>query len=308
LIVELAQELLPYAVVLYGVDALVRVRQGERALLAPWGNRFRWTGPGWHVGGLLPTSEVFLVDGPSARASGAEASAAAAQRAAQRDLAAIRERRAAQARYSSRLSVTGVLLFGITFGALPLAVYRYHEIPFAPETAVVAAAALWTVILAVAARALRNAGATPRAVASALAPALFFPPAAAHVQSFLWRDSFRGSPALAVASVLLAPAEFRRLARQELCRLDEAEREGPGAPADPDVRAARDAILGLLSALGIDPVALAAGDAPQDALAAVFCPLCEAEYRAGFVRCTDCGVGLRPFPPTPDPSVSPAPR
>jgi hypothetical protein len=165
------------------------------------------------------------------------------------------------------------------------------------------------VILAVAARALRRTGATPRAVAGALAPAIFFPPAAAHVQGFLWRDLFRGSPALAVASVLLAPAEFRRLARQELCRLDEdeAEREGPGAPTESDVRTARQALLGLLSALGIDPVALAAGEAPQDVLAAVFCPLCAAEYRAGFVRCADCGVGLRPFA-TPGPSVSPAPR
>ena len=307
MIVELAQELLPYAVVLYGVDALVRVRQGERGLLAPWGNRFRWTGPGWHFGGLLPASEVFLVDGPSARASVPEVSAAAALRTAERALAAIRERRAVQARYSRRLSVTGVLLFGITFGALPLAVYRHHEVPVAAETAVAAAAVLWAVILAVAARALRDTGASPRAVAAALAPAFFFPPAAAHVRSFLWRDSFRGWPALAVASVLLAPAEFRRLARQELCRLDEAEREGPGTPTDSDVRAAREAILGVLSAAGIDPVALAAGEPPQDALAAVFCPLCEAEYRAGFVKCTDCGVGLRPFP-TPGPSISPAPR
>ncbi len=306
MIVELAHELLPYAAVLYGVDAVVRVRQGERALLARWGNRFRWTGPGWHLGGLLPTSEVFVVHDRPTPASGPVVSAAAARLAAEQDVAAIRERRAVLVRHSTRLSVTGALLFAVTFGALPLAVYRHHEVPFAAETAVAAAAALWAVILAVAARALRKAGASPRAIATALAPALFFPPAAAHVQSFLWRDSFRGWPAHAVAAVLLAPAEFRRLARRELSRLDEAERAGTAA--DGNVRSAREALLGLLSALGIDPVALAAGEAPQDALAAVFCPLCEAEYRAGFVRCADCGVGLRPFPSTPGPSVSPAPR
>jgi len=307
-IAELAHELLPYAAILYSVDALVRVRQGERALLAPWGSRFRWAGPGWHLGGLLPTSEVFVVDGPAERAPGPEVFAAAVRLAAERDLAAIRERRAMQARYSRRLSVTGALLFATTFGALPMAVYRPHQFPFPAEAVVAAAAALWTVILAVAARALRKTGVARGAVASALAPAFFFPPAAAHVHSFLWRNLFRGSPALAVASVLLAPEEFRRLARHELRCLDEAERHGAGTPAEGDVRSAREALLGLLSATGSDPREVAADDAPRDAMAAVFCPLCEAEYRAGFVRCTDCGVDLRPFAPTPGPSGSPAPR
>jgi hypothetical protein len=294
-IAELAHELLPYAAVLYAVDSMVRVRQGERALLAPWGRRFRWTGPGWHLGGLLPTSEVIMVDGPPAPAPGPEQA-----------LAAIRDRRAVQARYSRPLSVTGALLFATTFGALPLAVYRYHAVPFAAEAAVAAAAALWAVTLTIAARALRKAGATRGAVASALAPAFFFPPAAAHVRSFVWRDSFRGSPALAVASVLLGPAEFRRLARQELRRLDEAERAG--TPAEAGVRAAREALLALLSAMGIDAGEVAIADAPRDAMAAVFCPLCEAEYRSGFVTCTDCEVPLKSFAPNPDPSGSPAPR
>jgi hypothetical protein len=305
-IAELAHELLPYAAVLYGLDAMVRVRQGERALLAPWGRRFRWTGPGWHLGGLLPVSEVFVVDGAPPRVSGPEASPAAARLAAERDLAAIRERRAVQVRYSRTLSVAGTLLFATVFGALPLAVYRDHDIALAAEAAVATAAALWVLILAVSARALRKSGMARGAVAGALAPAIFFPAAAAHVPSFLWRDLFRGWPALTVASVLLAPAEFRRLARHELRRLDEAERLGSGAAAG--VRPAREALLGLLAAAGIDPREVAADDAPRDAMAAVFCPLCETEYRSGFVTCTDCEVPLKSFAPNPDPSGSPAPR
>ena len=307
MIAELAHELLPYAAVLYGLDAMVRVRQGERAFLAPWGRRFRGTGPGWHLGGLLPVSEVFVVDVAPPPVSGPEASPAAARRAAERDLAAIRERRAVQARYSRTLSVAGALLFAAAFGALPMAVYGQHDIAFAAEAAVAAAAFLWAVILAVAARALRKSGVARGAVASALAPALFFPPAAAHVLSFLWRDLFRGWPALSVASVLLDPAEFRRLARQELRRLDEAERHGAGTPAA-DVRPAREALLALLSAAGIDAGEVAADDAPRDAMAAVFCPLCETEYRSGFVTCSDCEVPLRSFAASPGPSGSPAPR
>lgn len=301
MIAELARELLPYAAVLYAVDSMVRVRQGERALLAPWGRRFRWTGPGWHLAGLLPTSEVLMADGAPPAASGPEAGAAAGPTAAQ-TLAAIRERRAVQARYSRPLSVAGALLFATAFGALPMAVYRYQAVPVAAEAAVAAAAVLWAVTLAIAARALRKAGATRGAVVGALAPAFFFPPAAAHVRSFVWRDAFRGAPALAVASALLGPAEFRRLARQELRRLDEAERQGAGAPAE------REALLALLSAIGIDAREIAIADAPRDAMAAVFCPLCEAEYRTGFVTCTDCAVPLKPFSVSPGPSGSPATR
>src|SRR6185436_13326956 len=115
----------------------------------------------------LPTSEALMVGCSPIPATGAEQA-----------LAAIRERRAVQARYARPLSVTGALLFATTFGALPLAVYRYHAVPFAAETAVAAAAVLWALTLALAARALRKAGATQGAVAGALAPAFFFPPAA----------------------------------------------------------------------------------------------------------------------------------
>src|SRR5437764_435778 len=35
----------------------------------------------------------------------------------------------------------------------------------------------------------------------------------------------------------------------------------------------------------------------------MFCPQCQAEYRAGFNRCSDCGISLVAFP-----MVKPAPR
>jgi hypothetical protein len=285
MIAELAYELLPYAVLLYAADGLVRVREGEAALCAAWRARFRWRGPGWHLAGLLPTAEVFVVGRPSLAGVG---------QAAERDLASIRALRAVQGRYGTVLSIAGTALFLATFVALPMAVYRYHDVPRAAEATVAVAALLWTGIMAMAARALRQAGATRSAAASALSPALFFPPAAAHIRTFLWRDAFRSFPPLAVAAVLLPGERFRRLARHELRRIDEAERRGAGVPT-PAGSSSRGELLALLSALGIDAHQVAAEDPPRDAQAAVFCPLCETEYRSGYLACTDCDVPLRTY-------------
>lgn len=297
MIAELAHELLPYAAALYVFDSFVRVRQGDSAFLALPAQRLRRRGPGWHLGGLLPTSEVFMVGGDSAAGNDPAGR-----------LAAIRARRAAQSRSRAPLSVASTLLFATVFAALPAVVYRYNEIPFAAEGCILIAAILWTTIIAVAARALRKAGASRAATASALAPALFFAPAAAHVQSFLWRDLYRGWPPLEVAAVLLSPAEFRRCARQELRTIEDALRRAGGTPAEADAASERERLLALLAALEIPRSEIAAADAPRDAQAAVYCPLCETEYRSGFRSCTDCEVPLQPFAASPGPSGSPATR
>ena len=278
------------------------------------GGSFRWREPGWHLAGPLPTLQVFLVKGGDALRVDPSHPAAlpfetlGAGLSSEKDVAAIRARRAQQLRSAPLLAATGALLFAVLFAVLPVTVYRVGATSADVGRVAAVAAILWGAVVAVAARALTRAGSTRREALAALAPALLFPPAAAHVLSFIWRDSFRAWSPLAVASVLLGPADFRRVARQELRRLDEAARRTSGTELEADTRVRRDAVTRLLAGLGIDPVALAAGEAPQDALAAVFCPLCEAEYRAGFVRCADCGVGLRPFAPSRDPSGSPAPR
>ena len=316
MIFELAHELLPYAAALYVADSVVRARAGERLIASAWGRRFRWRGPGWHLAGLLPTAEVFVVAAPAGSApaapSGAApaaAAAAAAGRAATgppmpitAEVEAIRGRRAVQAREASALSLAGAVVFVAGFVALPLAVYRRDPTPAPAEAAVAVAALAWAAVVVLGARALRRGGASWSSTLSAVSPALFFPPAAAHALSFLRRDAFRSSPTLAVAAVLLPPAEFRRLARRELRALDEADRRArittDVAPmADVDTRAARAEILALLAAAGIDLGEATAADPPRDPAAALFCPLCETEYRSGFTTCADCNAALIPFAP-----------
>ena len=164
MIFELAYELLPYAAALYVVDSAVRVRGGETLLASSWGGRFRGAGPGWHLPGLLPTAEVFVVGSPTAGPTGAAVAAATPggatpigatpigatpgratpNRATPTEvvprssapgldvasaLAAIRQVRDAQTAVARPLAALGAVLLAIVFGALPLIVYLRPRIP-----------------------------------------------------------------------------------------------------------------------------------------------------------------------------------
>ena len=152
--------------------------------------------------------------------------------------------------------------------------------------AVIAAAATWLTIVAVALRALHRSGLPIAASLSAIAPALFFPPAAAHALSFVRRDAYRAFPPLAVEAVLLPAPDFRRRVRRELRRLDgEASATAPGA---------RGALLDLVAAAGID-LEEGLGAVASHGEAVLVCPICETGYRTGFTTCADCDVALVRF-------------
>jgi hypothetical protein len=55
-----------------------------------------------------------------------------------------------------------------------------------------------------------------------------------------------------------------------------------------------EALEGLLGR-SAERARLACTPVPQEAGAASYCPLCSAEYRAGFSTCADCGVPVLPF-------------
>ena len=306
MIVELARELLPYAVVLYGVDALVRVRQGERALLAPWGSRFRWTGtgmalrrpaadlrsvPGRCAVGACVRSGGFRGRGPSCRGAGPGGGPRAARRAGPVFEPALRDRRAPVRHFVRSPSDGGV---PVSRGSL-----RGGDGDRGRR---------------------RSVDGDPRR-RGARAPERRRDPARrrfrARSRAFL---SSRGGarPELPVARPVPWVAGPRR---------------GLGAPRPGGVPAAR-APGAVPSRRGgaRGPRHTPSASAPRARLFSACCPrsasipsrwpparrrktrwppssvrCATAEYRAGFVRCTDCGVGLRPFA-SPGPSVSPAPR
>jgi hypothetical protein len=130
---------------------------------------------------------------------------------------------------------------------------------------------------------LRTCGLERGRVFSAVLPLLLFPPAAAHAGAIVARELYAGFEPLAVARLLLPPAEFDRLTRRP-----GTEAAGGGAGENWSVDA-------LVRELLQENAPRPAPPASRDAAAAAFCPSCLAEYRAGFSRCSDCDVPLEPY-------------
>ncbi|WNG34047.1 hypothetical protein F0U61_10660 [Archangium violaceum] len=141
-----------------------------------------------------------------------------------------------------------------------------------------------------AAWALARSGASAGDVTSALGTLLFFPPYAARAGIHALRDALSSFEPLAVAAVLLPRADFLRLARRELVRTNESRdaTRQLGLALFWDAR--RNALKRLLVAAGTSEREVLAPPHSQEV--AAWCPLCVTEYRAGFAKCSDCGVAL----------------
>lgn len=172
---------------------------------------------------------------------------------------------------------SGALLF------LALPASFLPDLPLRPTTLAVAAAALllWLGTLAASARLLLDCGVAGRGLLAALLPLLLFPPAAVHAASLVTRELYLGFEPEALARLLLTPQALDAYRRDVQPPADDAE---PWSV--PSI------VRGLLArgAAGAVPV-----PRRHDATAGAFCPRCRGEYRAGFSRCSDCGVPLEPF-------------
>ena len=146
-----------------------------------------------------------------------------------------------------------------------------------------------------AAWALARSGASAADVTSALSTLLFFPPYAARAGLHALRDALSGFEPLAVGAVVLPRADFLRLARRELVRTEESLEATRRLGLAPFWDARREALKRLLVAAGTSEREVLAP--PHAHEAAAWCPLCATEYRAGFARCSDCGVALALHPP-----------
>lgn len=205
------------------------------------------------------------------------------------DLDLALSRRTATRGPSRWLRGLGLAQFGVTFGLLPLSV-SLEGAP-GPEAVLLLLLALHVLTVAIAWRMLRRCALPPGDVTSALAPMLLFPPAAIHAGAHLSRDLFLDLDPLGAAAAILDAEGFRALARRLVQRLELLRGLGP------DAACAVEAQLGswkrMIEAAGSSLERVREAPASTDPSAALYCPLCSSEFRAGFTACSDCGIPLR---------------
>jgi hypothetical protein len=151
--------------------------------------------------------------------------------------------------------------------------------------------ALHVTIVVLSWKMLRRCGVPSSEVMAAVAPMLLFPPAAIHAWSHLSRDLYLDLEPLAVAAAILEGEALREVARRLVYRGELLR--GLGDEAALAVEAERAAWRKTLKAAGTSFERVLEAPVSTDASAALCCPLCVAEYRAGFTTCSDCGIPLR---------------
>jgi hypothetical protein len=366
---QLALELFPYLVFLYLIDSLVYVRPGQSIVVSSPGRASRVYGPGLHLVGLSPLSEVIVtgespgfltsqglyvlsprrrrdlgipepadldlmgfdelkdvtVEGRTLRLAGKSTLAAPSlERAhcfrrlilelhdapaerrrehllkamtAEVDVDALRALRAEQLRLMPYIWSLSVVLWLGAFVALPVGLYTEWAARPDVLALMVVLGPLYPILLYLTYRTLRCCGMARRAALSGLSPMLMFPPAVVHAASFLGREIYTRFDPLAVASQLIPREAFLRLARKALAFLAQG-RERAGKLPLAEYWEMREAVCrALLARVGTSPEGILAAVSATDSEAALYCPLCSAEYRRGFATCADCGVALMAFPP-----------
>jgi hypothetical protein len=263
-LLELLQDLLPYLGAFYVLDSLLLVRPGGTAF-ASRGARFETLAPGLHVIGLLPSDQSIVLP-----AGGAEAM----------DVARVRTIRDLQAHWSLVVQGCGWLMLAGLGIAIPMQVLGWWTSDVSLARQCAALAVVWAVVVGACGYQLRSAGLRGGALVSALSGLVFFPPAAAHASCVLGRYLYAGLHPLAVAAVVLDGERFRQLARRY-------HYEGRLRQGEDDSAALRPLNVSLEDVLR--------HPRSSDPTAAGYCPLCAAEYRAGYSRCSDCGEPLQPL-------------
>jgi hypothetical protein len=209
------------------------------------------------------------------------------------DLHALRALHATHRRFRRYLEGLGLGLWIVTFMLLPVGVSWKWERGPGLATVLLLGAAFHAGILALSWVALRRLGYERGKTATVLLPLLFFPPSAAHASFVVFRDLYVRFDPLAVAGLLLRPADFQARARLEVHRL--RREAGRGGEAAQWTALREKAWWRAFLELGTSLSEVLRPPARRGDDAASWCPLCGGEYRAGFAVCAECRVPLEPM-------------
>jgi hypothetical protein len=208
------------------------------------------------------------------------------------DVEALRARRSEHRRAARLLGALAAVLFADTFVVIPVLLGMGEGADRLVLGALALLALTHVALVVFAYRALKRFG-SPAAV-SALQTMALFPPDAMHAPLTLSRDLYADALPLAAAAALLPPPAFEDLARRERHRREVALEAARGTDREAFLAVELEVLDDVAARAGADLARVKAAPALVDASAAAYCPLCFAEYRAGFASCSDCRAPLRP--------------
>ena len=197
-------------------------------------------------------------------------------------------------KYGFYLQILCSVLFICMFIILPLTLYTHLYLYINIYSLLFYMASIYLAILTVVCLLIRNLNTPKRQKLYTIISIILSPITAVHVLSNLTRESYLTYDYLAVAAELLPRSKFKYLFSCEfehISILKYSSRDDLREYFLVKEKCLRD----LLARLGITMEQLPSSPEKRDWSADSYCPVCRAEYRAGFTECSDCGTGLKRY-------------
>jgi hypothetical protein len=130
---------------------------------------------------------------------------------------------------------------------------------------------------------------------SMLAHTLLWPISCLHVASHLARDVYLRFNYAAVGAALLPAPEAKKLIHKEMTCLEINKARTSEAAIVAYLCMQQQNMEKLCKSIGFSLEDIELLPEKKDELASSYCPVCNAEYRVGFNKCSDCDVDLRSY-------------
>ncbi len=197
-------------------------------------------------------------------------------------------------KYGFYLQILCSIFFICMFIILPLTLYTNLYLYINIYSLLFYMASIYLAILTVVYFLLRNLHTLKKQKLYTIISIILSPITAVHVLSDITKESYLTYDYLAVASELLPESEFKYLISCEFEHISILKYSSRG-----DLREylllKEKCLRDLLARLGITMEQLPSSPEKRDWSAESYCPVCRAEYRAGFTECSDCGTGLKGY-------------
>jgi hypothetical protein len=197
-------------------------------------------------------------------------------------------------KYGFYLQILCSLLFICMFIILPLTLYTHLYLYINIYSLLFYMTSIYLAILIVVYLLVRKLDAPKKQKLYTIISILLSPITAVHVLSNLTKESYLTYDYLAVAAELLPRSEFKYLICSEFEHISILKYSSRG-----DLREyfllREKCLRDLLARLGITMEQLPSSPEKRDWSAESYCPVCRAEYRAGFTECGDCGAALKGY-------------
>ena len=126
-------------------------------------------------------------------------------------------------------------------------------------------------------------------------PLILLPINAMHILNTITKDAFAKFDFVTISAEFLPPYMFKKVIRTELHRIEEVRKRNNNKELGEYWNFKYASLLILLSKVGVKIQDVMKSPTKSDEFADSYCPLCNSEYKAGYLQCNECNTELKKY-------------